>query len=146
MDLLAACPALGLLCERDPVADSIVIIQACQDVAITDYKCMVLCLLVISEHLWQSHSEVILPLFIKARFRLVAFTVLCKRAYCAVQGKEADHVIFSCVRAHPPHSAATSVGFLADVRRMNVALTRARCAHDCSCCFHAHEAVKHALC
>jgi senataxin len=32
-------------------------------------------------------------------------------------------VIFSCVRAR---SSGQSVGFLADVRRMNVALTRAR--------------------
>jgi AAA domain len=39
------------------------------------------------------------------------------------QGKEADVVIFSCVRAR---SSGQSVGFLADVRRMNVALTRAR--------------------
>ena len=34
-------------------------------------------------------------------------------------------VIFSCVRARAP-GAASSIGFLADVRRMNVALTRAR--------------------
>ena len=39
------------------------------------------------------------------------------------QGKEADVVIFSCVRAH---SRGAGVGFLADVRRMNVGLTRAR--------------------
>lgn len=44
----------------------------------------------------------------------------------ALQGKEADVVIFSCVRARAP-GTASSVGFLADVRRMNVALTRARC-------------------
>ncbi|KAK9830550.1 hypothetical protein WJX72_012414 [[Myrmecia] bisecta] len=42
------------------------------------------------------------------------------------QGKEADVVIFSCVRAHQLRSGMGSVGFLADVRRMNVALTRAR--------------------
>lgn len=40
-----------------------------------------------------------------------------------LQGKEADVVIFSCVRAH---SRSSGVGFLSDVRRMNVGLTRAR--------------------
>lgn len=44
------------------------------------------------------------------------------------QGKEADIVIFSCVRAHDGEDGRASVGFLADVRRMNVALTRARYA------------------
>ena len=42
------------------------------------------------------------------------------------QGREADVVIFSCVRAHD--SSAGGVGFVADVRRMNVAITRAQCA------------------
>ncbi len=50
-----------------------------------------------------------------------------KNDKCILQGKEADVVIFSCVRARAP-GAASSIGFLADVRRMNVALTRARCS------------------
>ena len=48
-----------------------------------------------------------------------------------MQGKEADVVLFSCVRAHEessPGARGRGVGFLADVRRMNVALTRARYA------------------
>ena len=47
----------------------------------------------------------------------------------ALQGKEADVVLFSCVRAHDGGSGerGRGVGFLADVRRMNVGLTRARC-------------------
>jgi len=39
----------------------------------------------------------------------------------AFQGKEANIVIFSCVRAN-----GNGIGFLSDVRRMNVALTRAK--------------------
>ncbi len=38
------------------------------------------------------------------------------------QGSEKDIILFSCVRSH----TGRSIGFLADVRRMNVALTRAR--------------------
>lgn len=41
----------------------------------------------------------------------------------AFQGKEADVVIFSCVRAA---DRGGGIGFLSDVKRMNVALTRAK--------------------
>jgi len=41
----------------------------------------------------------------------------------AFQGREADAVVISCVRAND----RGAVGFLADARRMNVAVTRARC-------------------
>eukprot|EP01132_Coremiostelium_polycephalum_P006087 gene6087-7585_t len=40
------------------------------------------------------------------------------------QGREREIIIFSCVRAPPEKGAG--IGFLADVRRMNVALTRPR--------------------
>ncbi|KAG5358874.1 putative ATP-dependent helicase C29A10.10c [Yarrowia sp. E02] len=39
------------------------------------------------------------------------------------QGREKDIIIMSCVKAHP---TAQTTGFLADVRRMNVAITRAK--------------------
>ena len=42
------------------------------------------------------------------------------------QGREADVVVFSCVRARGQGRGGGSVGFLADVRRQNVALTRAK--------------------
>ncbi|KAI8055833.1 AAA domain-containing protein [Syncephalis plumigaleata] len=40
------------------------------------------------------------------------------------QGQEKDIIFFSCVRA----SDSNRLGFLSDIRRMNVALTRARCS------------------
>ncbi len=40
----------------------------------------------------------------------------------AFQGREANIVILSCVRA----AGSKGIGFLSDVRRMNVALTRAK--------------------
>ena len=50
-------------------------------------------------------------------------------------------VIFSCVRARPAGGGGGGVGFLADVRRMNVAFTRARCARLGFACkeFWEHE-------
>lgn len=42
------------------------------------------------------------------------------------QGRQKDVIILSCVRASAAGGAGGSVGFVADVRRMNVAITRAR--------------------
>ena len=44
------------------------------------------------------------------------------------QGQEADVVLFSAVRSQSHNKYSRSVGFLQDLRRANVALTRARLA------------------
>lgn len=41
----------------------------------------------------------------------------------AFQGRESDIIVLSCVR-----TSASDIGFLADLRRLNVGLTRARCS------------------
>ena len=42
----------------------------------------------------------------------------------AFQGRESEIIIFSCVRA----SLSKGIGFLSDIRRMNVGITRAKCS------------------
>lgn len=42
----------------------------------------------------------------------------------AFQGRESEIIIFSCVRA----SVSKGIGFLSDIRRMNVGITRAKCS------------------
>jgi superfamily I DNA and/or RNA helicase len=44
----------------------------------------------------------------------------------AYQGREKDIIIINCVRSNKLTEPKTSLGFLTDYRRMNVAITRAR--------------------
>jgi AAA domain len=53
---------------------------------------------------------------------------LCRMPHCysPLQGREKDIVIFSAVRT--AGAVHRSIGFVADERRINVGLTRARCS------------------
>ena len=42
------------------------------------------------------------------------------------QGKQMDVIVLSCVRAGRSAASGRGLGFLDDVRRINVAITRAR--------------------
>ena len=52
------------------------------------------------------------------------FTTIEFNTTDAFQGRESDIIIFSCVRA----SLSKGIGFLSDIRRMNVGITRAKCS------------------
>lgn len=80
---------------------------------------------------WSNRIGVISPY--KEQVRLLKKTFIDKYGFLITkqvdfntvdgfQGQEKDIILFSCVRAE----THTGVGFLADIRRMNVALTRAR--------------------
>ncbi|KIO20951.1 hypothetical protein M407DRAFT_219516, partial [Tulasnella calospora MUT 4182] len=58
-----------------------------------------------------------------ARFGRPILSKLDVNTVDGFQGQEKDIIILSCTRAGP---GVTSIGFLADVRRMNVGLTRSR--------------------
>lgn len=57
-----------------------------------------------------------------ARFGSTIFDTIEFNTTDAFQGRESEIIIFSCVRASP----AGGIGFLQDIRRMNVGLTRAK--------------------
>ncbi|KAI9652901.1 MAG: DEAD-box type RNA helicase [Alyxoria varia] len=57
------------------------------------------------------------------RFGRVVFESIEFNTTDAFQGRESEIIIFSCVRASP---TGGSIGFLQDIRRMNVGLTRAK--------------------
>jgi senataxin len=57
-----------------------------------------------------------------ARFGSDIFDIVEFNTTDAFQGRESEIIIFSCVRASP----AGGIGFLQDIRRMNVGLTRAK--------------------
>ena len=59
-----------------------------------------------------------------ARYGITIFDEVEFNTTDAFQGREAEVIIFSCVRASP----AGGIGFLQDIRRMNVGLTRAKCS------------------
>ncbi|KAK4986551.1 DEAD-box type RNA helicase [Elasticomyces elasticus] len=63
---------------------------------------------------------------LKARFErrygMAIYDIVEFNTTDAFQGRESEIIIFSCVRASP----AGGIGFLSDIRRMNVGLTRAK--------------------
>ncbi|KAG5367305.1 putative ATP-dependent helicase C29A10.10c [Yarrowia sp. C11] len=61
--------------------------------------------------------------FFTQKYRQKTLEVLQIGTVDGFQGREKDIIIMSCVKAHP---TAETTGFLADVRRMNVAITRAK--------------------
>ena len=81
---------------------------------------------------WDSADRIRVITFYQAQVRLIKRVLSARRLGDVVvatvdssQGCEADIVVISFVRSHGP-SGRQTVGFLADDRRMNVALTRAK--------------------
>ena len=69
---------------------------------------------------YKAHQELLLAEW-KKKHKNSKFDVKFKTVD-AFQGQEKDIVIFNCVRASPNQG----IGFLKDVRRLNVAITRPR--------------------